>query len=383
MAGTSNSEVSVGEPSIKTHRNGHVGVIELNRPKSINALDHEMALAMERTLREWETDDSVATVVVRGAGDRGLCAGGDIVAIHRDAKELSATGARGDRADRAAADSPSGRFWRDEYRLNHYISRYPKPYVALMDGIVMGGGVGISAHGNTRIVTDRTRLAMPEVGIGFVPDVGGTHLLARVPDQLGTYMALTTAPANGADAVALGIADHYVPAESLDALVDALATRPVGDVLAEFAVEPPASSLHGDGEWIAEAFATDDVAEIIANCRAVGSEGATKTADKIESKSPLALRVALRSLREAAATPSLAESLRREYRVSLRSLLHPDMAEGIRAQVIDKDRNPQWQPVADFTSATIDDFFAQLPDDVELADADRLDNPDPQEISNV
>lgn len=344
---------------------GSTATLVLNRPSSINALDHEMATIMEQHLRAWEADDSVSAVIIAGAGERGLCAGGDIVAIHADAKELSG---RGDATDADAAACGSAIFWADEYRLNDYIAHYPKPYVALMDGIVMGGGVGISAHGNTRVVTDRTRLAMPEVGIGFVPDVGGTHLLARVPDEFGTYLALTTSALSGADAIALGLADHYVPAGALDDLRAAIAAGSVGDALAAHAQTPPESKLLAQADWIREAFAHDTVAEIIAACRALGTDEATKTADKIASKSPTALAVTLRSLRHARTAATLADSLRVEYRVSLRALLHPDLAEGIRAQVIDKDRNPSWRPATldAVEHATVDAFFAPLPAGVEL-----------------
>lgn len=172
-----------------------------------------MALAMEQALLGWAVDGEISAAIVRGAGERGLCAGGDIVAIHRDAAVLSVGG----KSDADAAASPSAAFWRDEYRLNTLISRYRKPYVAIMDGIVMGGGVGISAHGNIRVVTDHTKLGMPEVGIGFIPDVGGTHLLSKVPDELGTYVALTAGTIRAADAIAIGLADHYIPADGVAA----------------------------------------------------------------------------------------------------------------------------------------------------------------------
>lgn len=344
-------------PSVLTERRGQVGIITLNRPKSINALDHEMDLVVEATLRDWEIDDAVTAVVIRGAGERGLCAGGDIIAIHRDGAALS----DGEHTDHDAADSPSGRFWHDEYRLNDLIADYPKPYIALMDGIVMGGGVGISAHGNTRVVTDRTRLAMPEVGIGFVPDVGGTHLLSRVPDGLGLYAGLTAAHLRGADALAMGLADHFVPSDSLPAFIEAIGTSGVDAAIEQYATDAPASELAAQRDWIAEAFAAETISEIIDRCRAVGTEAAAKTADTIAAKSPTALAVTLRSLREAAADATLEDTLVREYRVSLRCLLHPDMAEGIRAQVIDKDRNPSW---AEFSEAGVDAFFAPLPHDL-------------------
>ena len=336
-----------------------IGSLTLNRPSSINALDHDMVGLMVESLNAWADDPQVRAVLVSGAGPRGLCAGGDIVAIHRDAAALAGTD------DAAATASGSAEFWRDEYRLNADIAEYPKPYIALMDGIVMGGGVGISAHANTRVVTDRTRLAMPEVGIGLVPDVGGTWLLAHVPDQLGTYVALTSAPLDGADAIACGVADHYVPAEQLDAFRAALAAGTVEQALADFAVTPPTSKLAAQREWIAAAFAADSVREIVANCRAAGHDD---VADTIESKSPTALSVTLAALRAAAGESSLREALVREYRTSVRCLQHPDLAEGIRGRVIDKDRTPTWRPstLAEVGADTVAGFAAPLAADLEL-----------------
>ncbi|GAA3718527.1 enoyl-CoA hydratase/isomerase family protein [Gordonia hankookensis] len=365
----------VDEPSVLSAVDGRVATLTLNRPKSINALDHSMVTALDQRLRAWAADDAIAAVVLVGAGERGLCAGGDIVTIHRDAAALSGDATAG---DAEAAACPSAAFWRDEYRLNADIARYPKPYVAIMDGIVMGGGVGIAAHANTRVVTDRTRLAMPEVGIGFVPDVGGTHLLARVPQGLGAYAALTARSLSGADAIALGLADHFVPAGDLEAFQRALHTMPLEDALGEYAQRPPESALDGQRNWIGTAFAAETVAEIIERCRAVGADEAAKVADTIAAKSPTALAVTLRSLRDE--KPTLEETLAREYRVSLRSLRHPDMAEGIRAQVIDKDRTPSWRPTdhSAVTAAEVDAFFAPLPDELELT----IDTA-PQEDSSV
>ncbi|OUC80390.1 3-hydroxyisobutyryl-CoA hydrolase [Gordonia lacunae] len=348
----------MSEPSVLTEKNGSARSLVLNRPKSINAIDHEMVGSMAEHLAAWAADDAVEAVVLSGAGERGLCAGGDIVAIHRDASALSGNP---ESTDRDAEQSPSARFWFDEYRLNALISGYPKPYVAIMDGIVMGGGVGVSAHGDIRVVTDRTKLAMPEVGIGFVPDVGGTHLLSRVPGGLGTYAGLTAGHLRGADAIAMGLADHFVPSESLPAFLAAIGDSGVEAALSEHAVDAPASELAEQREWIAEAFAAETVSEIIERCRAVGTPFADKTADAIAAKSPTALAVTLRSLREAAGDATLEDTLVREFRVSVRCLLHPDMAEGIRAQVIDKDRDPKW---AAFSEDAVDAFFAPLPDDL-------------------
>lgn len=218
---------SSGSP-VLLRTEGRAAHLTLNRPAALNALTHAMVRTIADALDTWESDPGIETVVVTGAGERGLCAGGDIRAIHRDA----ATGGT------ASAD-----FWRDEYRLNARVARLRKPYVAVMDGIVMGGGVGISAHGTVRLVTERSRIAMPETGIGFVPDVGGTHLLGLAPGELGTHLALTGAPVGAADAQLCGLADHFVPSEAIPALLAGLATAPVHDVLTRHVrPAPPAGS---------------------------------------------------------------------------------------------------------------------------------------------
>ncbi|MBM4569359.1 enoyl-CoA hydratase/isomerase family protein, partial [Rhodococcus hoagii] len=195
------------EPEVLVERVGALGRITLNRPKAINALNHAMVRSMAAALLEWADDDAVDAVLLTGAGERGLCAGGDIVSIYHDARD---------------GGSGSKDFWRDEYVLNAAIARYRKPYVAIMDGIVMGGGVGVSAHGNVRVVTERSTIGMPEVGIGFVPDVGGTYLLSRAPGELGTHVALTTARMSAGDAIACGFADHFVPSDRVGEFEQAL-----------------------------------------------------------------------------------------------------------------------------------------------------------------
>lgn len=333
-----------------------LGLVTLNRPKAINALNHEMALAITDALRSWAEDDAVRTVVVTGAGERGLCAGGDIVAIHGDAKELGgATGA-------AAADSATGRFWRDEYILNALIGRYPKPYVVVMDGIVMGGGVGLSGHGSHRIVTERSKIGMPEVGIGFIPDVGGTYLLSRAPGEIGTHVALTTARMTAGDAIAAGFADYYVPSEQIPPLLDTLRTESADVAIAKFAADPPDSVLAGQRSWIDAAYSAATVEEIVARLEAHEAPEARAAATAILGKSPVALKVTLRSLRHARDLGSLEAVLNEEYRVSIASLASHDLVEGIRAQVVDKDRNPQWSPatLSDVTTAQVDGYFAEL-----------------------
>ncbi|WP_102145175.1 enoyl-CoA hydratase/isomerase family protein [Mycobacterium hubeiense] len=340
------------EDILVTVENG-VGLVTLNRPKAINSLTHGMVTALAEALTEWERDERVHTVLLRGAGERGLCAGGDIVAIYHSAQ---------------ADGSEARQFWYDEYLLNAEIARYPKPYVALMDGIVMGGGVGVGAHARERIVTDTTKMAMPEVGIGFIPDVGGTYLLARAPGLLGLHAALTGAPFDGADAIAMGFADHYVPHEKLGELTDAIVADGLDAALAKYAVEPPASQLAAQRDWIDECYAGDTVADIVAALRGRDQKPANEAADLIATRSPIAVCVALEAVRRAAKLDTLEDALRQEYRTSCAALRSPDLVEGIRAQVIDKDRNPKWSPasLADVTPADVDAYFAPADRELEL-----------------
>ena len=331
-------------------RRGHLGVITLNRPKAVNALTAGMAAAMLERLAEWADDDGVATVLVHGAGERGLCAGGDIVAIYQDM---------------LTGGEETARFWRVEYQLNALIAGYPKPYVAFMDGLVLGGGVGISAHGSVRVVTERTRTGMPETTIGFVPDVGGTLLLSRSPGEAGTHAALTGAHLSGADALFLGLADHFVPSENLPALAAALETEAADAAVGRFTEKPPASELAGQQHWIDACYSSDDAEEILGRLRAFGGGTAggeaAGAADTIEAKSPTAVKVALASLRRARGL-TLEEALEQEYRVGLRFLAGPDFREGIRAQVVDKDRNPRWKPATlhEVSGADVERFFAPV-----------------------
>jgi enoyl-CoA hydratase len=258
------------------------------------------------------------------------------------------------------------RFWRDEYLLNGQVGRFAKPYVALMDGIVMGGGVGVSAHANTRVVTDTSKIAMPEVGIGFIPDVGGVYLLSRAPGKLGLHAALTGAPFNGADAIALGFADHYVPHSELDAFAGAVATDGVEGALARHAVEPPPSELAAQREWIDECYSGDSVVDVVAALRGHDAGPANEAADLIGTRSPISLSVTFEAVRRAAELESLEEVLVQDYRVSSASLRSHDLVEGIRAQLVDKDRNPKWSPaeLAAVTVADVASYFAPVDDDL-------------------
>jgi len=327
---------------------GRAAYLTLNRPRALNALNHAMVTRIDQALTAWEHDPAVATVVVAGAGDRGLCAGGDIRAIHADVS--------------SGGGAASAAFWADEYRLNARIARYPKPYVALMDGIVMGGGVGISAHGSVRVVTERSRVAMPETGIGFVPDVGGTYLLSRAPGELGTHLALTGVPVGARDALLCGLADHYVPAELLPRLAADLAELPVPEALSRYAGRPPAGDLEAGREWIDHCYAADTVEEIVDRLRAVGVPEAKQAAETLLGRSPTSLKVTLAALRRARRLGSLERVLRQEYRVSCAALGSPDLVEGIRAQVVDKDRDPRWSPatLGEVGEQEVTRFFAPL-----------------------
>jgi enoyl-CoA hydratase len=337
----------INDDAIELRTEGRAGYLRLNRPRTINALTHPMIRALRRTLDTWEEDPAVRAVVVTGAGERGLCAGADVRAIYEDARSPG----------RAAA---SAEFFRDEYRLNARIAGYAKPYVAVMDGLVMGGGVGVSAHGSVRIVTERSQVAMPETRIGLVPDVGGSYLLARAPGELGTHLALTGDSADGADAVYCGLADHWVPSERLPRLLEEFADAPPAAVTARHAVPPPPGALSGHREWIDHCYAADSVEEIIARLRGSGVPAAKAAAETLLSRSPTALKVTLAAVRRARALRTLADALRQEYRISLAALGTPDLVEGIRAQLVDKDRAPRWSPaeLGEVTPATVERFFA-------------------------
>lgn len=343
--------MSADTDEILARVDGGVGFLTLNRPKALNSLTHTMVAALDTTLTAWSDDDTVRAVVVHGAGERGLCAGGDVVAIYHSAK---------------AGGADARQFWFDEYRLNARIGRYPKPYVAYMDGIVMGGGVGVSAHGNVRVVTDTSKIAMPEVGIGFIPDVGGTFLLSRAPGNLGLHAALTGGPFSGADAIALGFADHYVAHDDLAAFTTTLVTDGVDAALRDHAQEPPPSTLLAQREWIDDCYAGDTVTDIVAALRSHGEGPANDAADLIATRSPVALAVTLAAVRRAAALDTLEDVLVQEYRVSCASLRSHDLVEGIRAQLVDKDRNPTWSPASldAVADGDVDAYFAPADPDL-------------------
>jgi enoyl-CoA hydratase len=349
------------EPRVLARTGDGVGHLTLNRPRAINALDLGMIRDLADALNRWQDDTEVDLVLLDGAGERGLCAGGDVRGL---AEQI-----RGGRPEATAE------FFRAEYALNARISEYRKPIVALADGVTMGGGIGLAGHATIRIVTERSQLAMPETRIGFTPDVGGTWLLAHAPGRLGEYLALTGAVIGGADAVYVGLADHVVPSDRLASLADALRTRadpatPTELVLL-FDETPEQAPLERARSWIDDAFAADTVPDIIARLRAHGDAAAADAASTLEELSPTGLAVTLEAVRRARTLPDLRAVLAQEYGLVMWfAATQPDLVEGIRAQLIDKDRTPRWQPAtfADLDPATVDRAFGFVPDQPLWAD---------------
>ena len=315
------------EPTVLVRPEGRVLRITLNRPRQINALTREMLARISEAIEAARDDDAIEGILLDGAGERGLCAGGDItMTVKGSPEDLKA-------------------FWAEEFDLFIRINQYPKPFVALMDGITMGGGIGLSAHSAIRVVTERSRIAMPEVRIGFIPDVGGNHILANAPGELGTHLALTAGDVYGADAILTGFADHYVDSASLPALAEAVAhgAKPILDEVRAFEIERPESAFAPHREWIAEAYAGDDLLQILARLEARPEPAAQEAAAAIRAMSPNSVVTALAAIRRAPAL-DLAGVFRMEAAVGHAFMPTWDFKEGVRAQIIDKDRNPQWRP---------------------------------------
>jgi enoyl-CoA hydratase len=328
------SETLVQDGEIIVRKERALRRLTLNRPKALNALTLDMATTMAALLRDWADDPAVGAVLLDGAGERGLCAGGDIRALYDAAK---------------AGDSPlPARFWATEYHLDVMIARYPKPFIVVMDGTVMGGGVGLSANASHRIVTERSMVAMPEVGIGFFPDVGASFVLARSPGFSGTYLALTGDRMGAADAIGCGFADLHIPVARLAELPAALADcRTAGDVgarLNAMSVAPPPGKLPAAREWIDSCFGADQVETIMSRLAASKFAAAQAAHATMRSASPTSLKVTLRNVRDAAAFKRIEESFQQDYRIALASIAGHDFIEGIRATIVDKDRNPKWRP---------------------------------------
>ncbi len=332
---------------IRFETRGSAGWVTLSRPQALNALTHAMCIALESQLRAWADDDAVRFVVIEGEG-RAFSAGGDIQALY-DARQ-----------------NPLYRFFADEYRLNALIRRFAKPYVALIDGIVMGGGVGVSVHGSHRVLTQNATFAMPEVGIGFFPDVGGSYFLPRMAGCTGIWMGLTGARAKWGDCLAWGFATHCVEAGDLDALKQRLAQVAHPDAaLAEFAIVPPPETSDADRAAIDRAFAGDSLDAILSAARHEAdhaAEWAKRDAAAFSRHSPTSLHVALRQLREGGSL-SMDDCMRMEYRIVTRMLQGADFYEGIRAAIIDKGDTPRWRPatLGEVSPGAVDAFFAALP----------------------
>lgn len=322
--------------------------ITLNRPEAINALTPVMLQGIDAALDRSVADPAIRVIAIDGAGDRGLCAGGDVKLL----------------AGNSAADAEW--FWRVEYGVNGRIAQHPVPYVAIMDGIVMGGGIGISAHGAVRVVTERSRLAMPEVKIGLAPDVGGAHLLAHAPGELGTHLALTGRTFDAADAIAIGFADLRVPSARLAELIDAIATssQPPRDIAERFAEDPGASPLLAQRSWIDECYQGDDVAAILVRLDGHADPRARDAAATIREGSPTSVAVSLGALRRARGWNDLRRTLAQDLRVSTGLFAGHDLHEGIRAQLIDKDRTPHWEPATaeDVDPAVVERILTTGPD---------------------
>jgi enoyl-CoA hydratase len=336
------------EADVLFEQRRNLGLITLNRPKALNALTRAMCNLIHPQLTIWANDPTIEAVVIRGAGDRAFCAGGDVVGLYN--------------AGKAGSEDWEGFFF-DEYRLNHAIGTYPKPYIAMLDGIFMGGGVGLSVHGSHRILTEKSLFAMPETGIGLIPDVGGTHALARLPGETGVYLALTGARLKAADALMVGLGTHFVSSDRLDALIEALSAKSihgrdsVDAVLENFAADPGPAPLAEFRGRIDQHFAKDSV-EAIFDSLASGADWARSQHDTLLKLSPTSMKLSLKAVR-AGRLLDLAGCLIQEFRIVSAIKASHDFYEGVRAQLVDKDRNPQWQPktLGDVSDALVDRHF--------------------------
>ncbi len=343
------SEKIVRDGAVLVRELGALRRITLNRPKALNALTLDMALTMTALLRRWADDDAIGAVLIDGAGERGLCAGGDLRALYDAAK--------------SGRNPLAEKFWSSEYRLDVLIARYRKPVIAVMDGMVMGGGVGLSAHAAHRVVTERSSIAMPEAGIGYFPDVGVSFLLARSPGCVGTHLALTGERIGAADAIYCGLADVHIATEKLADLPALLADcRMAQDVrtrLDQMSSPPAPGKLPAARPWIDSCYGADEIEEIVARLRACSADAARSALETLQRMSPTSLKITLRNIRSALSFTEVEQSFRQDYRISLACIAGHDFIEGIRAAIVDKDRNPLWRPdkLEDVTAAIVDRHF--------------------------
>ncbi len=323
---------------------GRIAVITLNRPQALNALTQAMCNAIRPQLARWASDDMIAAVIIKADGAKAFCAGGDVVSLSHAGK---------------AGSQDWEDFFCDEYRLNYAIATYPKPYIALIDGIVMGGGVGVSVHGRYCIASENYIFAMPETAIGLIPDVGSTYALAQLPGNIGLYLGMTGARLKAADALAVGLCTHYVPSDQHTALLGALIAAPdmIEATLARFHQDACDSRIMSKQPLIDNHFAEDSV-ESIMNSLSIGDDWAVGVRDILLKMSPTSLKLTHLAIR-AAIGDSLESCLRREYRIVYQIKSGHDFYEGVRAQLIDKDRQPIWKPAAlgDVTDEMIFDYI--------------------------
>ncbi|HMO68729.1 MAG TPA: enoyl-CoA hydratase/isomerase family protein [Novosphingobium sp.] len=338
-----------GTDELIVRREGAAGFLTLNRPKAIHALTQAMDHAMTEALLAWKDDDGVQAVIIDHSEGRGFCSGGDINLLRNSA--LTDNGVSG------------LAFFYEEYQLNHLLFTYAKPVIAFMDGITMGGGVGISQPAKYRVATENTRFAMPETGIGLFPDVGGGWHLSRLPGRMGQFLALTGARLDGAECLWTGLATHYLPAEALaEAKARIAQGHEPGQVLAALAVTPPPARIEANAAQIAKHFASDRYEDILASLEADGSEWAARELATLRTKSPQTCKVALRQLKDSLSCADFAENMVMEYRIAARVLTRPDFAEGVRALIVDKTNDPKWNPATpeEVTDDLIDSIFAPL-----------------------
>jgi enoyl-CoA hydratase len=329
---------------------GKAGRIRLNRPKAIHALTRDMCGAMIAALTEWREDHRVEIVTVDHASGRGFCAGGDIVML----------------AESGAGDGSEARaFFHEEYRLNHLLFTYAKPTISFMDGITMGGGVGISQPCRFRVATENTRFAMPETAIGLFPDVGGGWYLPRLPGRVGHFLALTGARLDGAECRLLGLATHYIPSLALDDVKARIAREPgrIEEILDGATAPPPETRIEAQLADIDRLFAADDYESVLAALEEDGSEWARAQLDTLRNKSPQACKVSLRLLYDGARMPDFGHEMRQEYAVATRVVQRHDFVEGVRALLVDKDNQPRWNPPSPegVSEHMIDTIFAPMP----------------------
>jgi enoyl-CoA hydratase len=337
---------------IATRIEGHAGIISLNRPAALHALTLDMVHAMTEQLLKWQKSRKVKCIIIDHAEGRGFCAGGDIAFLRDSALNDGGTSGR--------------QFFHDEYQLNHLLFTYPKPVVAFMDGITMGGGVGISQPARFRVATENTKFAMPETGIGLFPDVGGGWYLSRLEGRVGPFLALTGARLDGAECFELGLATHYLPSEAIDEAKARIAVEDIDridGILGTVSANPPEARIVGNLFEINRHFASDRFEDIIASLEADDSDWAMKELATLRSKSPQTCKVALRQLAESGALNDFADNMVMEYRIASRVLTRPDFAEGVRAVIVDKDGAPKWDPATPegVSDELIDSIFAALP----------------------